>query len=426
MKAFNNLLVGLKQNPVFRNGALFTFFSFLNNGVGFLLLLILAKYVPPDGYGELNLFTTFVTLLGILISLGTPGIISIEYFNSNRFELKRMINCVLLITTVVLIVLSVFLLFFSTSLKAAIGISPIYQWIALFICFFQVLTNIILDIWRLEEKPISYGIFSFFIVLLNFILTLVFVISLDMKWQGRVYAQIGTGAFFFIISIYFLVKKNYIRKIIPSKHSIKKALAFGIPLIPHSASFWIRQGADRYIINLFFTTSVVGMYSFAYNFANIIQIIGVAFNATNSVFIYKNLALNPEKAKPVLLKQTRLMIVFFIVITIIIFFGSYFFIPLMLPKYSESIKYLFPLCLGSMCQCVYLLFVNYLFYYKKTKQLMYITFGFSLLHLGLCILFTRYTSLITAYIMLLTNFMICVSVILYSNKLFPLLKNRIH
>ena len=89
----------------------------------------------------------------------------------------------------------------------------------------------------------------------------------------------------FFVSIYFLIRRGYLQRLIPNKETVKSALAFGIPLIPHSASAWIRQGLDRYVINYFYMATQVGIYSFAYNFANIIQIIGLAFNATNS-YIY--------------------------------------------------------------------------------------------------------------------------------------------
>lgn len=116
------------------------------------------------------------------------------------------------------------------------------------------------------------------------------------------------------------------------------------------------------------------MFSFAYNFANVIQIVGFAFNATNSVFIYKNLAQNNTDTRDRLWKQTKVMLIFFFLLAILICLGTSVFIPILVPNYAGSIPYLFPLCMAAMFQCIYYLFVNYLFYYKKTKGLMFITF----------------------------------------------------
>lgn len=416
-----NKLRGLYTNTVFKNGMLFTFFSFLNSGISFLLLLILANFISPSEYGELNLFNTFITLLSLLISLNTTGIISVEFFKTTPEQFRKILNGVFLLSTGTLCFFTFVLLIFSHYFNVVVGLSIEYQWLALLICYLQVFSSINLDIWRLEEKPVSYGLYSASTVLLNFILTLVLVISFHKGWLGRLYAQVGVGIVFFFISVVFLIKRNYLKNIWPDKTSLKETLSFGLPLIPHNTSIWVRQGLDRYVINYFFTVVQVGFYSFAYNFANIIHIIGLAFNATNSVFIYKKISEDPVKAKAILLRQTKVMVVFFVFITMTVWLGSMTFIPLIIPKYAESVPFLFPLCLSAMFQCIYYLFVNYLFYYKKTKMLMYITFSMAIVHLVLSISLTRYSVLYTAYVTMFVNFMVMLFVFLYSRKIFKLI-----
>ena len=66
-------------------------------------------------------------------------------------------------------------------------------------------------------------------------------------------------------------------------------MSWGIPLIPHLATTWLRQGCDRYIINYHYELAEVGLFSFALNMANIIEMMGGSFNANNYVNIYKTL-----------------------------------------------------------------------------------------------------------------------------------------
>ena len=411
----------LQNNPVFKNGILFTFFSFANSGISFLLLLILSKFISPSGYGELNLFNTFITILTVVISLNTTGIISIDYFTSSEKRLRELINAVFLISTFVLLLFCSILLLFSDYLQIITGLSIKYQWLALLVCYVQVFSAINLDIWRLEEKPILYGIYSMSTVILNAVFTLIAVISLNAGWQGRVYSQVGVGVVFFIVSIFMLIHRKYLTMLYPSNDAFKDAIRFGIPLIPHSISSWLRQGLDRYIINFYHSTSAVGIFSFASNFSNIILIVGSAFNATNSVHIYKLLSSDPVESKNNLLNMTKKMILFFILFTIIINLSAIIFIPVFVPQYIESIHYLFPLCLSALFQCLYLLFVNYIFFYKKTKVLMYITFSMSVLHILLSFIFTKHAVLYTAYITLGVNMLIFLLVFLYSRRLYKLL-----
>lgn len=409
------------KNSLLKNGALFAFFSFLNSGINFLLLLVLANFIYPSEYGELNLFNTFVTLLAIFVSLNATGIIAVDFFSTDKKHLCRMLNTVLCLSSVSFCFFSILLLLFSSFFESAIGLSIEYQWLGLLVCYTQVFSVINLDIWRLEEKPISYGLYSVATIVANFALTLVLVICFKQGWLGRLYAQVSVSTLFFFISICFLRYRGYLIKICPTKQSIKAALGFGVPLIPHNASIWVRQGLDRYIINYFYLATQVGLYSFAYNFANIIQIIGLAFNATNSVYIYKNLAKKDEGVRTVLRHQTKMMIIFFTVITFLVCIGTVVFIPIWVPEYAGAIPYLIPLCISALFQCIYYLFVNYIFYFKKTKELMYITFSLSLLHLILSIILTRYSVMYTAYVTMFINFVILLSVFLYSRRIYKLI-----
>ena len=180
----------LLTNTTMRNGIIFSFFSFLNSGVSFLILLILANFLSPNEYGELNLFNSLLSILLVLISLSSDGLISIDFFQKDIIGLRKTINAVLLLSIGSFIVLTFILIIFSCILSIAIGISTYYQWLALLVCFLQNVAAVNLNIWRLEEKPFSYGIFSLLIVIFNLFFTLFFVASMDWGWAGRVYAQI--------------------------------------------------------------------------------------------------------------------------------------------------------------------------------------------------------------------------------------------
>ena len=139
------LINKIRTNTLFRNGTLFAFFSFLNSGIGFLLLLVLASFIPPSEYGELNLFNTFVTLLSIFISLNATGIIAVDFFSVEKTQLRRMLSTVLCLSSVSFLVFSLLLLFFSAFFERIIGLSAEYQWLGLLVCYMQVFSTVNLD-----------------------------------------------------------------------------------------------------------------------------------------------------------------------------------------------------------------------------------------------------------------------------------------
>lgn len=413
-----NIINQITHSQNFKHGILYTGFSFANNGISFILLLILAHYLLPSDYGSLNLFNTFVTLLNIIISLCTTAYVSVAYFQVDKITLRKIIIVGLGTTTMVLLLLSILLSFGVSFVEQIVGIDIQYLWLGLFICYFQVFTNMNLEIWRLEEKPISYGLFSMSMAILNFGLTLWLIVGIHMNWEGRVYSQWLVATIFFIISIIFLIKRRYLILTKPTLAIFKDTYLYALPLIPHMVSFWLRQGMDRYIINYFHDQAAVGYFSFAMNLAAIITMVGNAFNSTNSVYIYKKLAEGYAQARGVLSRQTKIMTAVFLAVSIAVGLFAFGLIHFFIPRYEGSIRYILPLCFGGFFQCIYLLWVNYLFYYKKTRQLMHITLSTALLQVLLSLWLTPYSPLFTAYISMAITLLTMILVIFRSKRYF--------
>ena len=300
------------------------------------------------------------------------------------------------------------------------GIGYDLQLVCINICAVSVVYSLSIDIYRLEEKPIIYGVITTLYTIMNIGGTLFFIIVLHQDWMSRIYANIITATILFFCGGYLLIRKGYYKKVWPSKEKLKESWKFGVPLIPHHLTSWLRQGVDRFIINANFLASLVGLFSFAMNFANIISIAGTAFNQSNSVFVFKCLSEDPEGNREKLKKQTSYLFVLFLLLTLFVIILCFFLIPIVFPAYSDSVAYLIPLCCAAFFQCVYLLFCNFLFFYKKTKQLMYITFFISIVHLLLSLWLTHFSVIYTAYISLVSSFLQAFLVFLYSKKLYNL------
>lgn len=411
------LLFRVVRNKSFRNGIFFSLFSFLNSGISFLIMMLMARYVQPESYGQLSLFTTMISLLSIFICLNTNGLIGVNFFTASKEVVQRLLNVALITSLLVYLLFLTGMLLLKSQFEEWIGLDMVFQFCALSVCLLQVINSSLLNIWRLEEKVGRYGIYSMLMVVSNLVLTILFVALMKLDWQGRVYAQVFTCILFSIIAFIVLIKKGYLKRVLPLKKDFVEAYKFGIPLIPHSTSFWLRQGLDRYIINAFLIQSAVGFFSFAYNFANIIQIIGSAFNASYSVNIYKTLVTANTHSVKRLRRNCRYLVGVYFIITLSVCLFASLLIPFAFPKYNDCIIYLFPLCGGAMFQCFYLVYVNILFFCKKTKILMYITFTCSLFHCIMSFLLTRYGVIYTAYISLFSNMLIFMGVYGYSKRI---------
>lgn len=417
------MILKIKTSKTLVNGFFFSLFSFFNQGVSFFLLILLANYITPGEYGYLSLFNTIVMFIGYFISLSTQGYISVSFFQKESVYFKKDFSIIFIITLFVFIFLSVILLLFHNHLSHITQLSNSLLWFSLFISTFTLFLNVNLDYLRIKEKILEYGILSCSFAIVNFLLSLYFVIKCSQSWLGRINAQLICSIFFGLISILFFLKNRMFTFRNYTINDFKQIICWGLPLIPHLATNWIRQGCDRYIINYHYSIEEVGLFSFALNLVNIIIILGVAFNSSNSVSIYKILSDNTINNKIALLKkQTNNIFYIYLLSTILITSGGCVLIPIFLPQYSEAIPYFCILSVYAFLQCLYFLYCNYLFYYNKNKKIMLLTFSTSILHLILSYLFTQYSLIVTSFIYIITQAIIVIEIKRFSKKLLMQIK----
>ena len=404
----SNLVNRVKGNKTLVNGSLFSIFSFINRGISFLLLLILANYIMPAEYGKLSLFNTFLSLLMYFIALSTQGFLSVSYFHPKE-SFKQDVSSILVITLACSCFLSIVLVLFRERIASIIKIDSYLLWVALIISFFQILWELFIDYLRVREKVKLYGAFSIGFALLSFVLSLVLVIKTDLTWVGRIVAQLICVVLCGCIGFVVFYKKRILTRNINRKGIVGVAL-WGIPLIPHLAATWLKQGGDRLIINEYHSVEQVGLFSFALNLTSIIIMIGTAFNSSNSVSIYKILSSDLNNKIKELRDQSRnILLIIFVCSTLVVLFGSLL-VPILLPNYSASIPFFLILSVYGLLECVYYLLCNYLFYFEKTKQLMYITLTVSVIHLLLSLCLTRYSLYLTCTIYIITELTVCLLV----------------
>lgn len=389
------------------NGLFFSLFSFVNRGFSFLVVILLANYLSTAEYGYLSLFTTVIMIVSYFMALSTEGYLSVSYFKIGFEGIKQTVSGILMISFVSLTVMLLNLLLFKSYLIQLFKLSQLVLVLIVFICFFTLYSNLFLDYFRLKGKVYDYGILSCSNAFLNLIVSIFLVKYIHLGWMGRVYAQFGCFFLFGLSGIIYFYVKGYFTK--PNCKFLRKMIVWGLPIIPHLATGFLRQGCDRYIINFYHTIDDVGVFSFALNLANIVVMVGIGFNQSNSVDIYKilgNCNMTIEDKRSYLTKQKKKILGVYIIMTVLIMLFVPLIVPIFVPKYSNSIIYFLILAIWGFAQCLYFLYTNYLFFYNKTKSIMYVTFGTSILHLLLSLIFTRYSLIYTCLVYVLTQFVI--------------------
>lgn len=402
-------------------GSLFTLFSFFNKGLNFLLLIIIAKFISPDDYGSLNIFNTFIMLLGFIICFSGEGYLSVAYFQRKREDFPKYITNISIIPCLVGSTLCVINVLLHLVFPNFLGLSLSISLLAIIITFFTLYVNILLDFYRVKESITTYGIFSCSYAFFNFCLTILFIVCLQTGWYGRVYSMLICSFLYALVAVVIFSRLSLFSFKDLSLKIIQEISKWGIPLIPHASSIWLRQGCDRYIINYYYSTYEVGIFSFALNLVNIMNMIGMAFNSSNSVDIFKALSNKDVSEIYRLQAYTKKMHVIYIAVSFLISIVLIIAVPFLVPQYKASLLYFLILIPYGYLQCVYYLYCNYLYYFGHNKKLMNITFFVSLFHLFLSLIVSRYSLILTSLVYVLTQAMI---VFLLKRKVSSVLKQN--
>lgn len=411
----NRYIQKIKGNKTLRNGLLFSVYAFIGRGISFVLLIILAQFIPPVDYGKLSLFNTVVMVLGFLMAFSTSGYFGISYFKEDKATFHQDFTFIMTMLAITVGFVSLIFVVWGDSISELAGITTDLLWWALFIAFVTVPFQMHMDYYRLQERVKMYGVMNIGNAILNAVFSILLVITFAQGWMGRVNTHIGVSALFAIIAVVFFVKNGFCDFRL-KKDRMKMILFWGLPQIPHLATNWIRQGCDQYIINYNYSTQEVGLFSFALNLVSIITMIGLAFNSSNSVTIFQVLSDKKiQDKRAVLSKNTRNIFVIYMGASILTVVLGCILVPVVLPKYTESIPFFMILSVYGFLVCLYFLFCNYLFYYGYTKILMYITFGTSILHLCLSLFLTHYSLYYTAIIYIISQ-TICVGLVYWRSR----------
>ncbi len=200
IKENNKLLL----NKSLLKGTLFSLFSFINKGLVFLLLLILANFIAPAEYGYLGLFFNSLRwwLATLLLCLQRVTFL----LHSSEMEkegLTKSSTAIFWLSIVFCSVVALILIVFGKESSLLLNLPLNMLWLLLPIAFFTLYTNLNLDLFRLQEKGKKCMV-SLVVVMqyLIFVLSIILVKYCLLGWEGRIYAQVIC---FFIVRFYRII-----------------------------------------------------------------------------------------------------------------------------------------------------------------------------------------------------------------------------
>jgi len=362
------------NNSLFKNTGIYTTTSLINAAIPFFILPVLTRYLSPTDYGIVSMFTLLTTLISPLIGVNVSGAITRRYYDQDRIDISEYTYNSILVVISSSFLMAILFIPFGRVIGILTSLPRNFLWVALIYTLSINVISIILALWQVQKKARYYGYFLNLKTLLNVGLSLVFVIILNLKWEGRVYGQLAAEMLFATIAIVYLYRKKLIKLSINKKY-IKDSLVFGLPLIPHALSGSIIAMTDRLFITNMVGIAATGVYTVGYQIGSILNLLTFSFNNAFVPWLYEKLKENNENTKRKIVKFTYLY--FILIILIVIFLGLLApkFLSVFLGKeFAESSSFVIWIALGYAFNGMYLMVVNYIFYAERNGLLAIVTF----------------------------------------------------
>lgn len=415
----------ISKSSLFKNSFIYIATDSINKAIPFLLLPVITAYLLPAEFGIVNNFLIFSSILMIIIGLNMDGAVSANFYKLSENELKKYITSVVFLISIAFIISLGLIFVFHQLIYDYTKITLLYQALTAVLAYFYIITTIHLAVWRLREQAIKFGIYQILQTAMNLGLSLYFIIVLARGWEGRALGNLIACIVFGLVSILILYKRQLIGSKI-SKAYVLDALYFGLPLVPHALSTWIRYGIDRVFITKYIGEEVNGIYATGFQFGVLMTFLTVAFNNAFVPFLFKKLS-NPnsqelELSKKNLVKMSYGIAVALVILCIFLSVVSYYIIEYFMPEsYKGAQMFVFWALLTQTFQGLYFLVGNYIFFVKKTKIFALITFSCSMIQVILTyFLIQSHGALGAAYAAVIVGVLNFVAVWIYSQRVYPM------
>jgi O-antigen/teichoic acid export membrane protein len=282
----------MKLRALLRGSLLYTLGNFLPRIGAFLLLPLYTAAMAPSEFGVYSLMLSLIGLLAIVYRLGLDGSLLRFHFDVAPTRRPALYFSATVTTLAVTIAASALLAAFAgpffPRLFPGVAFWP-YGALALAITVTTALQYVPSSLFRAIERPERFLAFGLGVFGLGTAATILFLVVFERGAGGALAGQLVGGLGVVAVTGVMLARMPRRRF---DRALMRRALRFGLPLLPHGLAGWSLNFSDRWLIGLTIglptlaTQAAVGIYSFGYLIGQGVALVAISFNAAWVPFWY--------------------------------------------------------------------------------------------------------------------------------------------
>lgn len=401
----------------------YTLTDVIGKAMSFILLPIVSYFLPPSELGIATNFTVLTTLIILLAGLAIVNSIPYFFYEQNKEENVSLISNLLMLCLGLCVVVGGLASCFSQLIFEYLQLSLHIQLLGVVFVIGSLISSINLILLRLENKPKQFAVLQILQIILHAAFVILFVIVLRGGGEGKIYAEVLVFSIIGMIHLVMMLKKGYISLRFQVQW-IKRLLRFGLPLLPHSISFWLKSGMDKVFITTYCGLQFNGLYSMAISVSSVYTMLIQSFFNAYTPYLQKRLAgfdggqCYEEKRN--IVKQIYLIYALFGVVGMMAIAVCWVIFHYMIDsKYLPAMAYIPLIILANFIYTFYNFTIEFIYKVKKTLVMGIITFTGSLIQMLLSyVLIKEYGVMGAVYSLLIGNTLITIGISVYSNMVY--------
>lgn len=410
----------------------YTLTDVIGKAMSFILLPIVSYFLPPSELGIATNFTVLTTLIILLAGLAIVNSIPYFFYEQEKDENICLISNLLMLCLGLSIIVGIIAACFSQQIYDHLQLDLHLQILGVVFVVASIISNINLTLLRLENNPKHFAILQISQIVLHAVFVILFVIVLKGGGVGKIYAEVMVFCIIGFVHLMMLLKKGYVRLRMQMAW-IRKLLHFGLPLLPHSISFWLKSGMDKVFITTYCGLQFNGLYSMAISVSSVYTMLMQSFFNAYTPYLQKRLTSFDGglfyHEKKSIVKQIYLIYALFGVVGFFAIAASWvIFHYLIDSKYLPAMAYIPLIILANFIYTFYNFTIEFIYKVKKTMVMGLITFTGSIIQMFLSyVLIKGYGVMGAVYSLVIGNTLITIGISVYSNMVYrmPWLKLKV-
>ncbi|ACJ28349.1 Polysaccharide biosynthesis protein [Shewanella piezotolerans WP3] len=325
--------------------------------IPFATIFVFAHQFSSELVGTLTLLIVTVEILSIIVINNTAAVTRIDFFKFETDVLKKQLNTQLsnsLTSSLLLLIIIVPILIYEEV--------SAYYYILLFVPCLRTYTTTSLALLQCRKETNQY-------LKAQVIFSITYLIVFAMLYkQGILSWIVALCVGLTLQAIYLKATNTFVSfskiVIVPKKDSLNVALK-GIAFMPQAIGWWLRSGAERYLIAFYLGVATLGQYALSVQISAIAVLFVTAINLAIVPEVNRHLSSGSSKELLKINKIYRFTFILLFIAVLLLWFSGYSYLSAYYAEYAISKEILWIACLSTLFQSCSMVLMNELYFRGK-------------------------------------------------------------